>query len=104
MKSFVLDSALGFLLFSDAMELDIVSLKRSIEVIFVLAVFTTLVSQLPSTRISSFKIFLVVFVVQRVLSLFYDEVHISVVSIFALLIVRYVMFSCIFELPSDVFF
>ncbi|GJQ12219.1 hypothetical protein GpartN1_g4010.t1 [Galdieria partita] len=39
-------SALGFLLFSDAMELDIVSLKRSIEVIFVLAVFTTLLASL----------------------------------------------------------
>eukprot|EP00871_Galdieria_phlegrea_P000251 jgi/Galph1/1226/GphlegSOOS_G5964.1 len=42
--SFVLDSALGFLLFADAMELDIISLKRSIEIIFVLAVFTTMLA------------------------------------------------------------
>ncbi|GJD08205.1 Na(+)/H(+) antiporter NhaP [Galdieria sulphuraria] len=57
--SFVLDSALGFLLFSDAMELDIVSLKRSIEVIFVLAVFTTL---LASLSIASFLYLIMIWI------------------------------------------
>ncbi|EME30303.1 Na(+)/H(+) antiporter NhaP [Galdieria sulphuraria] len=44
--SFVLDSALGFLLFADAAELDIISLRRTVEIIFSLAVFTTLLASI----------------------------------------------------------